>query len=103
MKGFTASSIIKPRVLFCKATLHLFRHRPHNFSSRVKNFAVATNKAVLPWYTESIEAKRASAPHRFGTFHSAIHNGGFPMKIYRCTHCGIIVAFLKDAGVPLFC
>ena len=25
------------------------------------------------------------------------------MKIYRCTHCGNIVAFLKDAGVPLFC
>lgn len=25
------------------------------------------------------------------------------MKIYRCNHCGNIVAYLKDAGVPLFC
>src|SRR5699024_12827796 len=56
VKGFPASSIIKPRVLFCTATLHLFRHRSRNFSSRVTHFAAATNNAVLPSTRGSVHA-----------------------------------------------
>lgn len=52
-------------------------------------------------YTDNIkEIQQIFSPWRF---ERGILKGVYQMKFYVCEHCGNLITFVKDAGVPVMC